>query len=253
MPDWSYHPLLRHLPPRLLIRGADALAHAPGGGRLIEAVGDAKPPAGVTVAGVDPHHAAAQSARAPRRRRRARRAGRSRPGRQQPRAGAGAARRRRGARVRRRRGAAGGRPRPRCAASTPRSAVRRPRASGGAAQALGFSMMLAGVIVWLVARGPVLLGYDEAFVGLTKAELTAANDRLLPFMEHDRATLAGVMIALGALYAGLAHGRAHALGVGRRGRVSRAGLRVVPAVRRLRLLRPAALRADRRACCRRSS
>ena len=65
-------------------------------------------------------------------------------------------------------------------------------------------MMLAGVIVWLVARGPVLLGYDEAFVGLTKAQLDAANDRLLPFMEHDRATLAGVMIALGALYTGLA-------------------------------------------------
>ncbi|RKQ93497.1 hypothetical protein C8N24_3365 [Solirubrobacter pauli] len=78
------------------------------------------------------------------------------------------------------------------------------RSGGGAAQALGWSMMLAGVIIWLVARGPVLLGYDEAFVGLGKAELNAANDRLLPFMEHDRATLAGVMIALGALYAGLA-------------------------------------------------
>ena len=72
-------------------------------------------------------------------------------------------------------------------------------------------MMLAGVVMWLVAQGPVMLGYDEGFVGLTREQLEVANDRMLPFMEHDRATLAGVMIALGALYPGLAHERGEPL------------------------------------------
>ena len=75
-------------------------------------------------------------------------------------------------------------------------------ASGAAARLLGAGMLLAGVIIWLVAQGPVVLSYDEAFVGLTREQLDAANDRLLPFMAHDRATLAGVMIAIGALYTG---------------------------------------------------
>lgn len=202
MPDWSYHPLLRRLPPRLLLGAADAFARVPGGGKVIEVVGDAKPPAGVE-SPVWIH------------------ATRAHP-------------------VLERLGAAGVHIGPRAPGPVVRSpaealeqlktsdrvyvdaaalqeagpglvrrinaAVAGPpaKAGGGAAQALGWSMMLAGVIVWLVARGPVLLGYDEAFVGLSKAQLTAANDRLVPFMEHDRATLAGVMIALGALYAGLA-------------------------------------------------
>ena len=45
----------------------------------------------------------------------------------------------------------------------------------------------------------------QRFVGLTSEQLTRSpTTRLLPFMAHDRATLAGVMIALGALYTGLA-------------------------------------------------
>ena len=66
-------------------------------------------------------------------------------------------------------------------------------------------MMLAGVIVWLVAQGPVMLGYDEAFVGLTKEQLQPPTPACCRSWQHDRATLAGVMIALGALYRGLAH------------------------------------------------
>ena len=46
MPDWSYQPLLRHLPPRWLLRAADALASVPGGGRFVAAVGDTTPPPG---------------------------------------------------------------------------------------------------------------------------------------------------------------------------------------------------------------
>jgi hypothetical protein len=92
----------------------------------------------------------------------------------------------------------------------------------------------------------VLLGYDEQFVGLTTEQLRGQRRRL-PFMQHDRATLAGVMIALGALYRGLAHD-----GLVRwewaavtSSRCSR--LRQLPPLPRLRLLRPAALRADGRA------
>jgi hypothetical protein len=51
------------------------------------------------------------------------------------------------------------------------------------------------------------LPYDEVFVGSSRAELAAANDRLLSFLAHDRVSLAGTMLALGLLYVQLAvHG-----------------------------------------------
>jgi hypothetical protein len=62
------------------------------------------------------------------------------------------------------------------------------------------------LVVWLVAQGPVVLPYDEAFAGLSRADLAAVDAQLLPFMRHDRVTLAGAMIAIGALYYGLAVG-----------------------------------------------
>src|SRR5215203_3886801 len=69
---------------------------------------------------------------------------------------------------------------------------------------LGVGMLLGGVLAWIVAATRVVLPYDEAFVGLSRAELLAVNGRLLAFLAHDRVTLAGTMIAIGALYAGLA-------------------------------------------------
>ena len=57
---------------------------------------------------------------------------------------------------------------------------------------LGAGMLFAGVIVWLVAQGPVMLGYDEA---LRRADQRAARRRQRPdrcrSWQHDRATLAG--------------------------------------------------------------
>ena len=232
MPDWSYQPLLRHLPPRVLLRAANALASVPGGGRFIAAFGDTTPPPGfespVWIVSPD-----GQGLRAL-----------ARLGAAGIEVGPVAPEDR--VAVERRIAEAG--PLPvevelREAPWTPDRLVREPAdalalgpgrlrvdaaaliasgpslprrineavattapalAPGGAPRLLGAGMLFAGVIIWLVAQGPVMLGYDERFVGLTSEQLTAANDRLLPFMAHDRATLAGVMIALGALYTGLA-------------------------------------------------
>jgi len=45
-----------------------------------------------------------------------------------------------------------------------------------------------------------VLPYDEAFCGINREQLQQINDRLLPFMSHDRVSLAGTMIAIGLLY-----------------------------------------------------
>jgi dihydroorotate dehydrogenase len=70
--------------------------------------------------------------------------------------------------------------------------------------ALGLSMVLGGVLAWLIAATRVVLPYDEAYLGLGRDALQAVNPRLLAFMAHDRVTLAGTMLSIGALYTGLA-------------------------------------------------
>lgn len=65
---------------------------------------------------------------------------------------------------------------------------------------LGAGMVVSGVLAWGVAATRVVLPYDEAFVGLSRAELAAANARLLAFLAHDRVTFAGTLIAVGVLY-----------------------------------------------------
>lgn len=72
---------------------------------------------------------------------------------------------------------------------------------------LGMAMFLGGLMATAIALGPVLLPYDEAFVGLSIAQIHAFNPHLLDFMTHDRITLAGVMLTVGFGYAMLAwHG-----------------------------------------------
>jgi dihydroorotate dehydrogenase len=72
---------------------------------------------------------------------------------------------------------------------------------------LGVSMIVGSILVGIVAVTRVILPYDEAFVGITRDQLGAINNRLLPFMTHDRVTLAGTMLSLGILYTQLAlHG-----------------------------------------------
>jgi hypothetical protein len=72
---------------------------------------------------------------------------------------------------------------------------------------LGLSMILGGALAAVIAATRVVLPYDEAFVGMGPDGIRHVNRHLLAFMTHDRITLAGTMMSIGALYAMLAwHG-----------------------------------------------
>jgi hypothetical protein len=65
---------------------------------------------------------------------------------------------------------------------------------------LGIAMLIGGLMAIIIASTRVVLPYDESFVGMTRAELIAVNDKLLAFMTHDRVSLAGGMLGVGILY-----------------------------------------------------
>ncbi|GIE75502.1 hypothetical protein Aph02nite_14520 [Actinoplanes philippinensis] len=71
---------------------------------------------------------------------------------------------------------------------------------------VGLGMIGGGVGAALITLGPVLLWYDNDYLGMRREQLAALNDRLVPFLQHDRITMAGTMVAIGILYAGLAWG-----------------------------------------------
>jgi dihydroorotate dehydrogenase len=76
---------------------------------------------------------------------------------------------------------------------------------------MGVSMLIGGLLTLIIAATRVVLLYDETFVGLTREQLQAANPRLLSFMAHDRVTLSGTMMGVGAIYTllslyGIRHG-----------------------------------------------
>ncbi|MFI6291245.1 hypothetical protein ACIBEJ_06630 [Nonomuraea sp. NPDC050790] len=58
----------------------------------------------------------------------------------------------------------------------------------------------------VVTLGPVLLWYDRDFLGAGPYELREISHHLPAFLRHDRITLAGSMVAIGVLYAGIAFG-----------------------------------------------
>lgn len=68
------------------------------------------------------------------------------------------------------------------------------------AAGLGAAMLGGGALALILALTRVLLPYDEHYIGLSGVELARLNPKLLAFMAHDRATLAGVMLGLGWLY-----------------------------------------------------
>ncbi|MFC6334171.1 dihydroorotate dehydrogenase [Paenibacillus septentrionalis] len=71
----------------------------------------------------------------------------------------------------------------------------------------GMFILMGGFIALYFAFTSIILPYDEAFLGLTRAELHQLNPRILAFMSHDRMALAGTMISGGILYVQLArHG-----------------------------------------------
>lgn len=74
----------------------------------------------------------------------------------------------------------------------------------GLTSLLGLGMVIGGMLAWWIAATTIVLPYDLAYVGMTREQLEQINDRLLPFMMHDRLTLAGTMLSIGILYLGLA-------------------------------------------------
>ncbi|MBV1853501.1 hypothetical protein [Catellatospora tritici] len=71
---------------------------------------------------------------------------------------------------------------------------------------VGIGMILAGLVAAGITLGPVLLWYDRTFLGAGRTDLHAVNDHLVHFLQHDRITMAGTLVATGILYVGLAGG-----------------------------------------------
>ncbi|MFS8103273.1 hypothetical protein LFM09_39720 [Lentzea alba] len=71
---------------------------------------------------------------------------------------------------------------------------------------VGVGMIVAGFGAAAITLGPVLLWYDRDFLGMNLDQLHAVNHHLVHFLQHDRITMAGTMITIGVLYAGLAVG-----------------------------------------------
>jgi dihydroorotate dehydrogenase len=69
---------------------------------------------------------------------------------------------------------------------------------------MGVAMFLGGVMAVAIASTRIVLPYDESLGGLTRAQMLHLNPRLLPFMAHDRISLAGTMLSIGIFYAALA-------------------------------------------------
>ncbi|MFI7601211.1 hypothetical protein [Actinoplanes sp. NPDC049681] len=71
---------------------------------------------------------------------------------------------------------------------------------------VGAGMIAAGLGAAIITLGPLLLWYDNDYLGMNREHLVALNGHLVSFLQHDRITMAGTMIAIGVLYAGLAWG-----------------------------------------------
>jgi dihydroorotate dehydrogenase len=69
---------------------------------------------------------------------------------------------------------------------------------------LGMAMLVGGIIATILASSRVVLPYDEALCGIPRGAFASINPRLLPFMAHDRMTLAGSMLSLAILYIAVA-------------------------------------------------
>lgn len=69
---------------------------------------------------------------------------------------------------------------------------------------MGVAMFLGGVMAVVIASTRVVLPYDESLCGLTRAQMVTLNPRLIPFMAHDRVSLAGAMLSIGIFYSALA-------------------------------------------------
>ena len=71
---------------------------------------------------------------------------------------------------------------------------------------VGLGMIGAGLGAAVITLGPILLWYDRDYLGLTRQGLEHVDHNLVHFLQHDRLTMAGTMVSIGILYAGLAWG-----------------------------------------------
>ncbi|MFE3196036.1 hypothetical protein ACFXHA_44045 [Nocardia sp. NPDC059240] len=71
---------------------------------------------------------------------------------------------------------------------------------------VGIGMIVAGLGAGVITLGPVLLWYDRDYLGTDVQGLHEINHHLVHFLQHDRITMAGNMIAIGCLYVGLSWG-----------------------------------------------
>ncbi len=69
---------------------------------------------------------------------------------------------------------------------------------------LGVAMLIGGIMAAVFACTRVVLPYDEALCGIPRSAFAAINPKLLPFMAHDRMSLAGTMVSIGILYSAIA-------------------------------------------------
>lgn len=84
--------------------------------------------------------------------------------------------------------------------SAPRPALFSPHFSFFWSGVMGIGLFAGGVMAFLLGATRVLLPYDEEYLGMMREELCGFNEQILPFMSHDRVTLAGTMLSLGLLY-----------------------------------------------------
>jgi hypothetical protein len=71
---------------------------------------------------------------------------------------------------------------------------------------VGIGMIGAGLGAAVITLGPLLLWYDTDFLGMDRERLATIGQHLPHFLQHDRITMAGTMVSIGVLYAGLAAG-----------------------------------------------
>ncbi|MGW0178993.1 hypothetical protein [Nocardia sp. NPDC003345] len=71
---------------------------------------------------------------------------------------------------------------------------------------VGIGMVVAGLGAAAITLGPVLLWYDRDYLGTDVDGLHRINHHLVHFLQHDRITMAGNMVAIGSMYIGLAWG-----------------------------------------------
>ncbi|MEV6601657.1 hypothetical protein AB0M36_33100 [Actinoplanes sp. NPDC051346] len=71
---------------------------------------------------------------------------------------------------------------------------------------VGTGMIVSGLVAAAITLGPLLAWYDNDYLGVDRGQLHAINPRLVHFVQHDRISLAGALVAIGVLYAGLATG-----------------------------------------------